>query len=147
VQRSSETIGTIAAALAKAQGQLVNPEKSLVATIRSEEVSGSKRSFRYAPLSSGLDIVRKTLSQHEIATQYKPPQSTRQSASSASTRFWRMRPVNGLPPIGQSARQRDSDPVSDGSGPDLCPALCSIGGLVSEQNLDALASQWARQSR
>jgi ERF superfamily len=68
VQRSSETIGTIAAALAKAQAQLVNPEKSLVATIRSDEASGSDRSFRYAPLSSGLDIVRKTLSQHEIAT-------------------------------------------------------------------------------
>jgi hypothetical protein len=68
VQRSSDTIGTIAAALAKAQAQLVNPEKSLVATIRSDEVSGSERSFRYAPLSSGLDIVRKTLSQYEIAT-------------------------------------------------------------------------------
>ena len=68
VQRSSDTIGTIAAALAKAQAQLVNPEKSLVATIRSDEASGSERSFRYAPLSSGLDIVRKTLSQHEIAT-------------------------------------------------------------------------------
>jgi ERF superfamily len=68
VQRSSETIGTIAAALAKAQAQLVNPEKSLVATIQSDEAAGSKRSFRYAPLSSGLDIVRKTLSQHEIAT-------------------------------------------------------------------------------
>ena len=68
MQRSSEIIGTIAAALAKAQAQLVNPEKSLVATIRSDEASGSKRSFRYAPLSSGLDIVRKTLSQHEIAT-------------------------------------------------------------------------------
>ncbi len=68
MQRASETIGTIAAALAKAQAQLVNPEKSLVATIRSDEVSGSERSFRYAPLSSGLDIVRKTLSQHEIAT-------------------------------------------------------------------------------
>src|SRR6516165_10665414 len=68
VQRSSESIGTIAAALAKAQAQLVNPEKSLVATIRSDEASGSERSFRYAPLSSGLDIVRKTLSQHEIAT-------------------------------------------------------------------------------
>jgi ERF superfamily len=67
VQRSSETIGTIAAALAKAQAQLVNPEKSLVATLRSDEASGSERSFRYAPLSSGLDIVRKTLSQHEIA--------------------------------------------------------------------------------
>jgi hypothetical protein len=68
VQRSSETIGTIAAALAKAQAQLVNPEKSLVGTIRSDQASGSERSFRYAPLSSGLDIVRKTLSQHEIAT-------------------------------------------------------------------------------
>src|SRR5215813_11633444 len=67
VQRSSETIGTIAAALAKAQAQLVNPEKSLVGTIRSEG-SGADRAFRYAPLSSGLDIVRKTLSQHEIAT-------------------------------------------------------------------------------
>jgi hypothetical protein len=68
VQRSSETIGTIATALAKAQAQLINPEKSLVATIRSGEASGRERSFRYAPLSSGLDIVRKTLSQHEIAT-------------------------------------------------------------------------------
>jgi hypothetical protein len=68
VQRSSDTIGTIAGALAKAQAQLVNPEKSLVATIRSDEASGSERSFRYASLSSGLDIVRKTLSQQEIAT-------------------------------------------------------------------------------
>src|SRR5215472_997516 len=67
MQRSSETIGTIAAALAKAQAQLVNPEKSLVGMIRSEG-SGADRAFRYAPLSSGLDIVRKTLSQHEIAT-------------------------------------------------------------------------------
>jgi hypothetical protein len=68
MQCSSETIGTIAAALAKAQAQLVNPEKSLVGTIRSDQATGSERSFRYAPLSSGLDIVRKTLSQHEIAT-------------------------------------------------------------------------------
>ena len=64
----SETIGTIAAALAKAQAQLVNPEKSLVGTIRADQAGASERSFRYAPLSSGLDIVRKTLSQHEIAT-------------------------------------------------------------------------------
>src|SRR5215470_825112 len=68
VQRSSETIGTIAAALAKAQAQLVNPEKSLVGTIRSDGRRGTEQTFRYAPLSSGLDIVRKTLSQHEIAT-------------------------------------------------------------------------------
>jgi hypothetical protein len=68
VQRSSETIGTIAAALAKAQAELVNPEKSLVGTIRSEAPGATERSFRYAPLSSGLEIVRKTLSQQEIAT-------------------------------------------------------------------------------
>jgi hypothetical protein len=68
MQRSSESIGTIAAALAKAQAQLVNPEKSLVATVRSDGRRGAEQTFRYAPLSSGLDIVRKTLSQHEIAT-------------------------------------------------------------------------------
>ena len=68
MQRSSATIGTIAAALAKAQAQLINPEKSLTGTIRADGRGGPERSFRYAPLSSGLDIVRKTLSQHEIAT-------------------------------------------------------------------------------
>jgi hypothetical protein len=67
--RSSETIGTIAGALAKAQAELTNPEKSLVATIRTNGPAGAvERSFRYASLSSGLEIVRKTLSQHEIAT-------------------------------------------------------------------------------
>ena len=35
MHRSSDTIATIAAALAKAQVELTNPEKSLVATIRS----------------------------------------------------------------------------------------------------------------
>ncbi len=35
MQHSSESIGAIAAALAKAQVELTNPEKSLVATIRS----------------------------------------------------------------------------------------------------------------
>jgi hypothetical protein len=68
MQRSSERIGTIAAALAKAQAQLVNPEKSLVATVRLDGRREAKQTFRYAPLSSGLDIVRKTLSQYEIAT-------------------------------------------------------------------------------
>jgi hypothetical protein len=47
--------------LAKAQAELVNPEKSLTATIRSEGRGGSDQTFRYASLSSGLDIVRKTL--------------------------------------------------------------------------------------
>lgn len=67
MHRSSPSIASLAAALAKAQADLVNPEKSLTATIRTEGHRGGERSFRYAPLSSGLDIVRKTLSQHEIA--------------------------------------------------------------------------------
>src|SRR5712675_628256 len=68
MHRSSDTIATIAAALAKAQVELTNPEKSLVATIRSPFPREADRTFRYAPLSSGLDIVRKTLGRHEIAT-------------------------------------------------------------------------------
>lgn len=68
MQRSSESIACLAAALAKAQAELTNPEKSLVATIRPNGPGEAERSFRYAPLSSGLDIVRKILGQHEIAT-------------------------------------------------------------------------------
>ncbi len=68
MQRSSSSIASLAAALAKAQGELVNPEKTLVATIRSDGPGGTDQKFRYASLSSGLDIVRKTLGQHEIAT-------------------------------------------------------------------------------
>jgi len=68
VPRSSESVAALAAALAKAQAELINPEKSLTATIRGVRPGEGERSFRYAPLSSGLDIVRKTLGQHEIAT-------------------------------------------------------------------------------
>src|SRR3989449_10260487 len=66
--RSSESIGALAAALAKAQSELSNPEKSLVATIGGDRLGEGARSFRYAPLSSGLDIVRKALGQQQIAT-------------------------------------------------------------------------------
>ena len=68
MQRSSESIGLIAAALAKAQAEIANPEKSLTATIRSPFPREGDRSFRYASLSSGLDLVRKSLGRHEIAT-------------------------------------------------------------------------------
>jgi ERF superfamily len=67
MQRSSESIACLAAALAKAQAES-NPEKSLVATIRPNGPGEAERSFRYAPLSRGLEIARKTLGQHEIAT-------------------------------------------------------------------------------
>jgi hypothetical protein len=66
MHRCSESIGAIAAALAKAQGELTNPEKSLTASIRSPREG--EKIFRYASLASGLDIVRKSLGQHEIAT-------------------------------------------------------------------------------
>jgi len=67
VHRSSESFAALAAALAKAQAHLVNPEKSFVATVAGGRPGEAARSFRYAPLSSGLEIVRKTLSEHEIA--------------------------------------------------------------------------------
>jgi hypothetical protein len=68
MHRSSESIASLAVALAKAQVELTNPEKSLTATIRSDGPKGADQTFRYASLASGLDIVRKTLGQHEIAT-------------------------------------------------------------------------------
>ena len=67
MQRSSESFAALAAALAEAQAHLVNPEKSLTATIAGGRPGEAVRIFRYAPLSSGLEIVRKTLSEHEIA--------------------------------------------------------------------------------
>src|SRR5215469_9021280 len=68
MQRSSGSIGSLAAALARAQVELINPEKSMVATIRPEGRGAAELIFRYAPLSDGLNIIRKTLGQHEIAT-------------------------------------------------------------------------------
>jgi ERF superfamily len=68
MQRSSESVGALAAALAKAQAAIANPEKSLTATIVSPFPREGSRTFRYASLSSGLDLVRKCLGHHEIAT-------------------------------------------------------------------------------
>src|SRR5215213_3909146 len=68
MHKSSPTIAAIASALAKAQIELVNPEKTMTATIRDDRRGqGAERSFRYASLSNGLDLVRKALGQHEIA--------------------------------------------------------------------------------
>src|SRR5947208_16846717 len=67
MHRSSESIAALAAALAKAQSELSNPEKSLVATIGADRPGEGARSFRYAPLSSGLDLVRKALGRQQLA--------------------------------------------------------------------------------
>src|SRR6478672_8190171 len=66
MHRSSESIAAIATALAKAQTELSNPEKAMVGTIYTNR-SDSPQSFRYASLSSGLDIVRKALGGQQIA--------------------------------------------------------------------------------
>jgi hypothetical protein len=66
MHRSSESVAALAGALAKAQAEL-DPEKSLTATIKGARAGEGDRTFCYAPLSSGLEIVRKTLGQHQIA--------------------------------------------------------------------------------
>src|SRR3974377_1163957 len=68
MQRSSESVGSLATALAKAQAEIANPQKSLSATIVSPFPREPSRTFRYASLASGLDLIRKCLGQHEIAT-------------------------------------------------------------------------------
>ena len=72
MHQSSASIASLVAALAKAQCLLTNPEKSLIGSIKSnngdDAIAGPERLFRYASLASGLDIVRKALGQHEIAT-------------------------------------------------------------------------------
>ncbi|MGB6286691.1 MAG: hypothetical protein WBG18_20125 [Xanthobacteraceae bacterium] len=95
MQQSSSSIGSLAAALAKAQIELVNPEKSMVATIRAD--GRGEQIFRYAPLSSGLDIVRKTLGKHEIAA----VQAT--AIDHAAGIVSAIRPENGSPRIGRFA--------------------------------------------
>ncbi len=67
MHQSSDSIASLAAALAKAQAELTNPERTQIATVELGESAAAGRSFRYAPLSSGLEIVRKTLGQHAIA--------------------------------------------------------------------------------
>jgi hypothetical protein len=66
MHRSSESVAAIATALAKAQTELSNPEKAMVGTVYNNR-SDTPQSFRYASLSSGLDIVRKALGGHQIA--------------------------------------------------------------------------------
>ena len=63
---SSDSIGQLAGALAKAQAELVNPPKSLTAVLEAGP-GRERKAYRYAPLSAGLTIVRKTLGRHELA--------------------------------------------------------------------------------
>ena len=68
MQRSSDKVGALAAALAKAQAEIVNPEKSLTATIASPFPREGQRTFRYASLSTGPRYRPQMPRPHEIAT-------------------------------------------------------------------------------
>ena len=126
MQRSSQSIASLAAALAKAQAELVNPEKSMLGTIKAGPGNGPERVFRYAPLSSGLDIVRKTLGQHEIAT----VQTTAIDQAAGIVNLTTVLAHASGEWIASDwpvcAISRDCHPASDGSRPDLCPALCAV---------------------
>src|SRR5437667_1353400 len=126
MQRSSESIGAIAGALAKAQIELANPEKSLTATIRSPFPRESDRSFRYASLSSGLELVRKSLGRHEIATVQATSIDERAGGGPVNHdagAFLRRMALLGLAGLSD---QRNGHPASDGSRPHLRPALWPV---------------------
>jgi hypothetical protein len=114
MEQSSGSIGSLAAALARAQVELINPEKSMVATIRPEGRGAAEQIFRYAPLPDGLNIIRKTLGQHEIATL----QSTSVDETAGLIRL--KTGLAGLP------TRRLGEPETHGGGAHLCAALRSI---------------------
>ena len=66
MHRCSENVAAIATALAKAQTELTNPEKAMIGSIYNARTD-SQQNFRYASLSSGLDIIRKVLGSQQIA--------------------------------------------------------------------------------
>src|SRR5262249_51048011 len=137
--RSSESVAALASALAKAQAELVNPEKSLTATITAVRPGERERTFRYAPLSSGLDIVRKTLGQHEIATMQTT--AIDQASGLVNLTTGRARPWGGwiawdgpVCPI--------SEPPTPQRGGAALPyarryALFTLVGIAGEDDLDA----------
>jgi hypothetical protein len=67
MRRSSENVAAIATALAKAQIELSNPAKSMLGSVYPGNSHESPKSFRYAPLSGGLEIIRKALGGQQIA--------------------------------------------------------------------------------
>ena len=126
MQHSSDRIGALAAALAKAQAEIANPEKSLTATILSPFPREGSRTFRYAPLSSGLDLVRKCLGQHEIATVQTTAIDSDRGLIRLTTTLvhasgeWVSSDWPGL------SGQRDGSAPPVRSRPHLCPPLCPV---------------------
>src|SRR5215203_1751712 len=140
VHRSSQSIAAIASALAKAQSVLVNPEKTMTATIRDDRrEQGTERSFRYAPLSSGLELARKALGQHEIAL-------VQTTAIDEATRTVRLNSVLAHSSGEWIASDWPVCPMSDMNSPQRMGAaltyarrhaLFALVGIAGEDDLDA----------
>ena len=108
MQRSSESIAA-AAALAKAQAELINPEKSLVATIRS---NGPGEAERIVPLCPAIEWARHRAQDLRAARNRdyadygdRPNRRDRQFHHSVGARLGRM-DLFGLASLPRSARPR-----------------------------------------
>src|SRR5256885_357754 len=140
MHRSSQSIAALASALAKAQTVLVNPEKTMTATVHDDRRGeGVERSFRYATLASGLDLVRKALGQHEIAVM----QTT---AMDEPTRTVRLNTVLAHSSGEWIASDWPVCPMSDMASPKRMGAaltyarrysLFTLVGIAGEDDLDA----------
>jgi hypothetical protein len=125
--------------LAQAQADLSNPEKSLLATIRPASPREPERTFRYAPLASGLDIIRKSLGKHEIAT-------IQTTTIDKETGFVRLTTVLAHSSGEWVASEWPVSPISDTASPQRMGAaltyarryaLFALVGIAGEDDLDA----------
>ena len=82
MHRASETIGAIATALAKAQGELTNPEKSLTATIHSPFPREEPRRSNMLRSRAGFRLSANALASTR-SRRFRPPRSMQKQALSA----------------------------------------------------------------
>ena len=123
----------------RAQLEIINPEKSLVGVIPPSGPRELGRAFRYAPLSSGLEIARKSLGRHEIAI----VQST---AIDKETGFIRLHTALVHSSGEWMASEWPVCPVSDAGSPQRMGAaltyarryaLFALVGIAGEDDMDA----------
>jgi len=80
MHRSSESVAALASALAKAQAELVNPEKSLTATIRTgRAVEGERTSAMPRCRVASISYAKSSVSMKSL--RYSPRRSTKRPAS------------------------------------------------------------------
>ena len=104
MHRSSPSIASLAAALAKAQAELVNPEKSLTATIRSDERGRTDQSVPLCPVVERPRHCAQDLGPARDCNGADDRDRSGCRRRQSDDRAWRMRRENGSPRIGRSAQ-------------------------------------------